>query len=209
MSDVQEPSDGELVRRFRRGDAASWLRLVQRWQTRAESRIRKRVSSRENARDIVDAAFEVFARTVHQFDDERPFWPWFWNLLKWEACQARKVSRRERRKAAGLARIISQSYEPDPQLGLVLDELLAQVQTLPSPLRRVLELTFWEDLPDREIALSVGCGRSTVPLWRRKALAILRGRLEGRSSRRKVRFPCQIAQNHPIKGEGYRRRDCG
>ena len=50
--------------------------------------------------------------------------------------------------------------------------------TLPRQQRAVLVLRFYEDLPDREIAETLGCGESTVRAHASRALAALRAHLD-------------------------------
>jgi RNA polymerase sigma-70 factor (sigma-E family) len=51
------------------------------------------------------------------------------------------------------------------------------LSTLPRQQRAVLVLRFYEDLPDREIAETLGCGEPTVRSNASRALATLRARL--------------------------------
>lgn len=51
------------------------------------------------------------------------------------------------------------------------------LSTLPRQQRAVLVLRFYEDLPDRDIAETLGCGESTVRAHASRALATLRDQL--------------------------------
>lgn len=58
------------------------------------------------------------------------------------------------------------------------DEVWELLATLPRKQRAVLALRFYEDLPDGEIAVLLGCSEATVRSQAHRALAALRTRLE-------------------------------
>ncbi|MGB2569544.1 SigE family RNA polymerase sigma factor [Micromonospora citrea] len=55
------------------------------------------------------------------------------------------------------------------------DELLAALDRLPARMRTVLVLRYWEDLPEAEVAQTMGCSVGTVKSQAARGLARLRG----------------------------------
>lgn len=55
--------------------------LVRRYQAQAVHAAYMIVYDRPLAEDVVQAAFVKVAKRIHQFDDERPFAPWFFRIV--------------------------------------------------------------------------------------------------------------------------------
>lgn len=70
----------------------------------------------------------------------------------------------------------SASVDPADRVDL-RDATWRLLATLPRQQRAVLVLRFYEDLPDREIAATLGCGEATVRAHASRALAALRDHL--------------------------------
>ena len=88
--------------------------------------------------------------------------------------------RRPRLRTVSMAEAPVQPSEPDMTTGEDLWPLLA---TLPKQQRAVLVLRYYEDLPDGEIAVLVGCSRATVRSHASRGVAALRTILEAQEAR--------------------------
>jgi RNA polymerase sigma-70 factor (sigma-E family) len=89
------------------------------------------------------------------------------SVSRWRALRAR---RHERLVAEPPDRAGTDSEQHD-------DELWALVATLPARQRAVVVLSYYEDLPDAEVADALGCSTGTVKSQRAKALRSMRTRL--------------------------------
>ncbi|NES29342.1 SigE family RNA polymerase sigma factor [Micromonospora terminaliae] len=74
-----------------------------------------------------------------------------------------------------LTSAVPERVGPDSTDGVaVRDELLAALDRLPVRMRTVLVLRYWEDLPEAEVALLMGCSVGTVKSQAARGLARLR-----------------------------------
>ncbi|MGC4807102.1 SigE family RNA polymerase sigma factor [Micromonospora sp. DT233] len=71
-----------------------------------------------------------------------------------------------------------QGRSPDPAHDVVVrDELLTALRGLPPRMRAVLVLRYWEDLPEAQIAQTLGCSVGTVKSQASRGIARLRAAL--------------------------------
>jgi len=75
-------TDRELVRRIRRGDRASFDELVRRYLRPALAVAWEFTESRDDAEDVVQDAFHRVLRGLDGYDDDRPFRPWFYAIVR-------------------------------------------------------------------------------------------------------------------------------
>ena len=135
------------------------------------------LGSREESRDACQEAARKALAAASGYQSERPFYPWFYRILK-NTCLDR-LSRRKR-QAAQRSQLL---HEGPTHTGAVAEEQVLQQQRfqsvnlaiagLSSELREILELRHFQDLSYEEMADILGCPRGTVMsrLYRaRKAL---------------------------------------
>ncbi len=86
MSILRSPetrvSDRALVKRARRGQSDAFDVLVRRYLRPALAVAWEFTESRDDAEDIVQEAFGRALRGLDGFDDERPFRPWFFTIVR-------------------------------------------------------------------------------------------------------------------------------
>src|SRR5215208_5031172 len=82
--------DGNAISRLKEGDLSALETLVNRYQVRAVHATYAIVYDREMAEDIVQAAFVKVAERTYQFEEGRPFAPWFFRILVNDAIKAAK-----------------------------------------------------------------------------------------------------------------------
>jgi len=127
-----------------------------------------------NPDDALDLSQEAFARAFRarrRLDPDRPFYPWYYQILR-RLCFNHVRDRRTRRmRLAGASDWLAEQAgrrapAPDPQEAAVRAELRRRVQaaigTLPEREREVLVLREFEGLRYREIAELVGVPLGTV-----------------------------------------------
>ncbi len=123
------------------------------------------IGSRAEAEEIVQDAFISTARNWPHVDHVRPY------LRRAVVNGSNGVLRRRR---------TSERFEPDappPEAPDQLVDLRDLLLTLPSRQRAVLILRFVEDLADEDIAMVLGCRRSTVRSLAARGLALIRKEL--------------------------------
>ncbi len=190
-SPADEPSDGELLERFRRGEqfAATvlYLRYAPRLLALAEARCSSGLAHRLDCEDIVQSVFGRFFRRARSGGYEVPVGAELWNLLlvialnKIRAAEAyHRAGKRDIRAtttADGLedsAEGIPRSQAPsDPALQLMVHEAL---ERLDEPLRQAVELRL-HGYEVREIAERTGRPQRTVERLLQEARAELKGLL--------------------------------
>ncbi len=77
----QEP-EKTLLRRARDGDREAFAGLVRRYRTQAMYIAIGFLGNEEDARDLTQEAFLRALVHMHRFEVERPFFPWFYKILR-------------------------------------------------------------------------------------------------------------------------------
>ncbi len=114
-------SDLDAIDRIRRGDPRGLALLVQRYQARAVRAAFAVTQDRAMAEDVVQTAFIQLFRTLHSFNRERPFAPWFFRSVVNAALRAAKQQQK----------ILSLNTVLDPETGDTFAELLPDLAALP------------------------------------------------------------------------------
>jgi RNA polymerase sigma factor (sigma-70 family) len=73
--------DQIAISRLKQGDLNGLETLVSRYQARAVHAAYLIVHDRPLAEDVVQMAFVKVAERIHQFDEQRPFSPWFFRIV--------------------------------------------------------------------------------------------------------------------------------
>ena len=75
--------DDEIaIEKCRNGDQEAFRHLVERYQRQAIGHATALLGTREDALDAAQEAFIDAFRALKQFDSSRPFYPWFYVLLR-------------------------------------------------------------------------------------------------------------------------------
>lgn len=80
--------DQTAITRIKQGDLNGLESLVERYQARAVHAAYLIVFDQALAEDIVQTAFVKVAERIHQFDETRPFEPWFYRIAVDDAIKA-------------------------------------------------------------------------------------------------------------------------
>ena len=86
--------DQDAISCLKQGDLNGLETLVRRYQARAVHAAYMIVFDRPLAEDVVQTAFVKVAERIQQFDDERPFAPWFFRIVVNDAL---KLARKQKR----------------------------------------------------------------------------------------------------------------
>ncbi len=128
-----EETDFQAITRLKRSDLAGLDTLMIRYQLRAVRAAYLIVGDRPLAEDVVQDAFVRLHQTIHQFDEARPFGPWFLRSVVNDALKAAKRQQRqisldeaERAQAASLIETLTDPH-PDPETLAVSAETRREV----------------------------------------------------------------------------------
>ena len=154
-----------LKHRFREGDLGAFELIAGRYMRRAFHVALGITGNVEDARDLSQEAFLKAFQSCRMFDEERPFLPWFYRILR-NLCFDRLRSRQGRWEEGGEVLMDLRSAERDPSDRLETEELKARVWAAIGRLspdhREIIVLRHFEDLSYAEISEVLGIRRGTV-----------------------------------------------
>jgi RNA polymerase sigma-70 factor (ECF subfamily) len=175
----------ETLREWKNGSVKAFELIVQTTMRRAYAIALGLLGNAEDARDVSQDAFIAAHRARKRFDAERPFFPWFYRILRNRCLNFIQMrSRRREISMDVLAERVDQRASPDREI--IRKEQREMVWralfTLSPDHREVIVLRNFQDFSYREIAEALGISEGTVMsrlFYARKALAeALRGRDE-------------------------------
>jgi len=180
-------SDEELVARSVAGDTESFNQLIRRWERPIYALAFRTLGREEDARDVCQETFLRAFRALPGFKGEAKFSSWLYRIAL-NLC--RDWMRRERRapivptpEGVDLVELAGEGDAAEPVDELVarrrLSETVARaMRLLPEDQRTAVVLKEYEGLTFQEIAVLVGCPRSTVKTRLYQGLTVLRRELE-------------------------------
>ena len=177
----EPPTDGALVARLAAGDGAACTELVLRYARPATLFAAQLLGDRDDAEDVVQAAFVLATQRAGELDVGKPFGPWLFTVvrrlaLKRHLRSARRRALWRRWQAAGDPRTPSteSAVEAASDLALVRREL----RSLASMQRACFELVVLRDVSVDDVAAMYDVAASTVRQHVFRARQALRARLE-------------------------------
>lgn len=172
-------SDGELLQQVGAGDRGAFELLYRRYARSVFGLAVRRLGDRGRAEDAVQDAFASVWRSASSYRPERgPGAPWLYAVAR-NAIADRGRARVEPPVDAPE----SPSSDPEPgeraEAGWLAWRMHRALEELPPNERSVLELAYWSELSQTEIAEFLNIPLGTVKTRTRSALARLAGMLEG------------------------------
>jgi RNA polymerase sigma-70 factor (ECF subfamily) len=179
--------DRIAISRIKQGDLRGLEFLVNRYQVQAVYAAYMIVYDRALAEDITQTAFVKVAERVHQFDEGRPFTPWFFRIVVNDAIKVAKrlkqnVSLDEQpdEPAVNLASLLADP-NPRPEQLVELKEMhgniLKAIQSLPPEQRAVIVMRYYLELSEADMSVKMDRPLSTIKWWLRDARRRLRNLL--------------------------------
>ncbi len=172
MENSNLETEQEAIARLKGGDLQGMETLVRRYQLQAIRAAYLITGDRPAAEDIVQEAFLRAAERIHQFDDSRPFRPWF---LRSVVNDAIKAATRSNRRVSLDAQETEGSLEwlPDPapspeELAQNEENRLAVQRALlrlKPEQRAVVVMRYYLEMDHAEISSKVGDPVGTIK-WR-------------------------------------------
>ena len=170
--------DQIAISRIKLGDLNGLEALVNRYQVQAVHAAYMIVYDRAAAEDVAQAAFVKVVEYIHQFDETRPFAPWFFRIvvndaLKLAGTQKRKISLDD------LDEPVAQLAEWLTDPGLKPEQLLEEKQTrenilkairsLPPEQRAVVAMRYYLGMSEADMSAKMDRPLSTIKWWLREA----------------------------------------
>lgn len=183
-------TDAELVRHTCDGQTSAYEVLVRRWSARLVGYIRSKVRCPEVAEDLAQDSLLKGFRALHTLADPSKFGPWMLSIghrsaVDWLKAKARgEVKFSDGDKGAnGRPNDDWRSDIEQPDAMLAISEqrtkLMAEIDSLPDPLREVVMMYYYDDVTYKELADMLGVSVATVNARLTKARNALRARYLG------------------------------
>lgn len=175
--------DQIAISRLKQGDLNGLEILVNRYQVRAVRAAYLVLYDRASAEDVAQTAFVKAAERIHQFDEERPFAPWFFRIVLNEALKSAQKQRHilqmddsDERTARLADWLIDPAPPPEKQLEEkeIRQNLLNAIHSLPPEQRAVIVMQYYLDLSEAELSAKMERPLSTIKWWLRDARKRLR-----------------------------------
>jgi len=171
--------DRIAISRLKQSDLTGLEALVNRYQAQAVHAAYLIVSDRALAEDVVHTAFVKVAERIHQFDEQRPFAPWFFRIV---ANDALKIAKRQKRSlsleeqldepAKQYAQwLVDPSAHPEQLLEEkeTLQMILGAIQSLPPEQRVIIVMRYFLNMSEAELSMRMERPLSTIKWWLRDA----------------------------------------
>jgi len=175
--------DRIAISRIKQGDLNALEFLVNRYQVQALHAAYLVIYDRALAEDIVQTAFVKVMERVHQFDEQRPFAPWFFRIVINDAIKAAKKRKRNLSldgQEESAAKLGTWLMEPTPQPSQLMEEqevrqlILKAIESLSHEQRAVIVMRYFLEMSEAELSLKMDRPLSTVKWWLRDARKRLR-----------------------------------
>jgi RNA polymerase sigma-70 factor (ECF subfamily) len=170
--------DQIAISRLKQGDLDGLEILVNRYQARAVHAAYLILYERALAEDVAQTAFVKVAEHVQQFDERRPFAPWFFRIVVNDAL---KIAKRQKRNISleeldeSTAQLAEWLKDPGLQPEQLLERketrtnLLNAIQSLPPDQRAVIVMRYFLDMSEADMSEKIDHPLSTVKWWLRDA----------------------------------------
>lgn len=173
-----EPSDSELIRRVSSGDHEAFEELYHRYARLVYGLALRRLRDRGQAEEAVQETFTAIWRSAKSYRPQRgPGAPWLYAVAR------NAIVDRIRGQARAAVRVPEDPAEPGPEeraeMGWVAWRVHRALLELPETEQAVLELAYWGELSQTQIADFLGIPLGTVKTRTRNGLARLADLLEG------------------------------
>ena len=176
--------DKNAISRLKQGDLKGLEFLVQQYQVRAVHAAYLILYDRQLAEDIVQASFIKVAERIDQFDERRPFAPWFFRIVTNDALKLAKKLPRDISLEEQLDETTGQISKwltdpaPSPEIRLeqveMQQSILRAIQNLPPGQRSAIVMRYYLEMSTADISAQTNRPLSTIKWWLRDARRRLR-----------------------------------
>jgi RNA polymerase sigma-70 factor (ECF subfamily) len=179
--------DRIAISRIKQGDLNGLDTLVNRYQTRAVHAAYLVVYDRALAEDIAQSAFVKMVERIHQFDEERPFAPWFFRIVLNDSIKAARRRRQfvslDQTEDDVVRKLAVWLTDPAPSPWQRMEQketqqlVLRAIQSLSPEQRAVVVMRYFLEMSEADMSTEMNRPLSTIKWWLREARKHLRQRL--------------------------------
>lgn len=179
--------DQTAISRIKQGDLTSLEILVNRYQIRAVYSAYLVVYDRAVAEDVAQMAFLKVVEHIHQFDEARPFAPWFFRIVLNDSIKAAKRYKQhialDEEVDGPVIRLAGWLTDPAPEPWQILEQketsqlVLKAIQSLSPEQRAVVVMRYFLEMSEADMSNKMDRPLSTIKWWLRKARKRLRHRI--------------------------------
>jgi RNA polymerase sigma-70 factor (ECF subfamily) len=149
--------DEIAIEKCRNGEQEAFRHLVERYQRQAVSHATAILGSRDEAMDAAQEAFIDAFRALKQFDNSRPFYPWFYVLLR-NRCFKLTARKREMANIDETVIVAANSTAQSADI-LALENALGSLNMED---REIITLKYFDGLNYNELAERLQIPKGTV-----------------------------------------------
>ena len=150
--------DDEIaIEKCRNGEREAFRHLVEKYQRQAVSHATAILGSREDALDAAQEAFIDAFKALKQFDSSRPFYPWFYVLLR-NRC-FKLAARKRETESIDETVIVAPNSPAQSERILALENAL---RALDMEDREIVTLKYFDGLSYNELAERLQIPKGTV-----------------------------------------------
>jgi RNA polymerase sigma-70 factor (ECF subfamily) len=179
----------QLIERSRSGDRKAFGCLVRQYYARIFRSALLFLKDRARAEDFTQEVFLAAFRSVRRFEGRSSFYSWLYGIY----LNLARKRLRDRGRETGRKEVTIEGWAslPAPRAERKEDvmALVDAVTSLPSELRSVVELCYFDRLSYREIAGVLGCPEGTVKSRLYYAKEKIREKLKDHELFRRYRYP--------------------
>jgi len=181
--------DQTAITLIKKGDLNGLQSLVERYQAQAVQAAYLIVYDSALAEDVAQGAFIKVAEHIQQFDENRPFMPWFFRIVINDALKIARTRHRtvslensidDDRAACAAGYFTAPELLPEQQIEQ--DELrrnvLNAVNSLPPEQRAAITMRYFLGLTEADMSIRLNRPLSTIKWWLHDARIRLRGLLD-------------------------------
>ena len=174
--------------RLKQGDLNGLDLLVNRYQVRAVHAAYLVVYDRALAEDIAQSAFVKVAERIDQFDEGRPFAPWFFRIVLNDAIKAAKRQRQhialDQTPDGATRQLADWLTDPAPQPWQLMEQketgqlILEAIHSLSPEQRAVVVMRYFLEMSEADMSTKMDRPLSTIKWWLREARKHLRHQID-------------------------------
>jgi RNA polymerase sigma-70 factor (ECF subfamily) len=170
--------ESRAISQLKQGDLNGLEKLVDQYQVQAVHAAYLILFDRQMAEDAAQAAFVKVVERIDQFDEARPFAPWFFRIVVNDAL---KLVDRQKRSVSledlddSTTQLAKWLTDPGLQPEQLLEQqqtrqnILKAIESLPPAQRAVIVMRYYLDMSEADMSLKMERPLSSIKWWLRDA----------------------------------------
>lgn len=156
---MNDESDKETIAKIRHGDKEAYQVIVNRYMKKAYYTALGFVENSDDARDLSQEAFVRAYKVLATFDITKPFFPWYYKILRNICLNYKRKKRKSREVPIEAVHSDATNFSEDYTLNL---EVWNAISKLGINEKEVILLKYFQGLSYKEISTQLGCPIGTV-----------------------------------------------